>query len=67
MAKIPMVHGPKKERVAVLISPRTKADLIKVAWFNQASVNLIINDAIAKYLEEHQNDIQRYNDFFGEE
>lgn len=67
MGRIPLSGDPRSERVAVLMTPKTKSDLTKVATVNRTSVNMIINEAIAKYLEEHQNDIQRYNDFFGEE
>ena len=67
MARIEMQGDTRRERVAVLMTPTVKENLTKVAMVQRTSVNLIINTAISKYLEEHQNDIQRYNAFFGEE
>lgn len=67
MGRIPMGGDPRSERVAVLMTATVKENLTKVAMVQRTSVNLIINAAIAEYLEKHQNEIQRYNDFFGEE
>ncbi len=67
MGRIPMGTIPKTERVAVLMTPRTKADLTKIAVVHRKSVNKIISEAISEYLDKHGNDIQRYNDFFGED
>ena len=67
MPKIAIKGDPRSERVAVLMTATVKENLTKVAMVQRTSVNLIINTAISKYLEEHQNDIQRYNAFFGEE
>ena len=67
MGRIPMGGEARSERIAVFVTLKTKEDLTKVAMVQRTSVNLVINNAIAAYLEEHQNDIQRYNDFFGEE
>ena len=57
----------RSERVAALMTPILKADLVKIAAVHRTSVNTIINNAIKKYLEDHRNDIDRYNIFFGEE
>ena len=67
MGRIPLGGEARSERIAVFVTLKTKEDLTKVATVQRTSVNLVINNAIAAYLEEHQNDIQRYNDFFGEE
>ena len=67
MGRIPMGGVPRSERTAIFITAKTKEDLSKVAMVQRTSVNQVINVAIAKYLEDHQNDIQRYNAFFGEE
>ena len=67
MPRIPMSGEPRCERVAVFLTTKTKEDLTKIAAVHRTSVNMIINDAIEKYLPAYQNDIQRYNDFFGEE
>lgn len=67
MPRIPMSGEPRSERVAVLMTPTTKANLEKIALVNKTSVNMVINNALDNLLKEHQNDIQRYNDFFGEE
>lgn len=68
MARIP-VEGvaTRTERIAVLVTPRTKSDLIKVSAVHRKSVNTIINDAVSEYLETHKDDLIRYNAFFGEE
>ena len=67
MPRIAMKGDPRSERVAVLMTATVKENLTKVAMVQRTSVNLIINAAISEYLEKHQNEIQRYNDFFGEE
>lgn len=67
MPKIAIKGDPRSERVAVLMTTTVRENLTKVAMVQRMSVNLAINEAIAKYLEEHESDIQRYNAFFGEE
>ena len=67
MPRIAMKGDPRSERVAVLMTPTVKESLTKVAMVQRTSVNLIINTAISEYLEKHQDEIQRYNAFFGEE
>ena len=67
MGRIPMGVVPKTERLAVLVTPRTKEDLMKVAAVQRASLNKVINVAIAEYIQNHGKDIQRYDYFFGEE
>ena len=67
MGRIPMGGDPKSERFVVLMTTATKENLTKVAMVHRTSVNLTINAAISEYLEKHQNDIERYNAFFGEE
>ena len=67
MPKIAIKGDPRSERVAVLMTTTFKENLTKVAMVQRTSVNLTIVNAISEYLEKHRNDIQRYNDFFGEE
>lgn len=67
MGRIPMGGDPRSERVAVLMTTTMKENITKVAMVQRTSVNLAIVTAISKYLEEHKNDIDRYNAFFGEE
>ena len=67
MPRIPMGGVPRSERMAIFVTCKTKEELSKVAMIERTSVNQVINVAIEKYLEEHQNDISRYNAFFGEE
>lgn len=67
MGRIPLGGEARSERIAVFLTPKTKENLGKIAMVQRSSMNLVINAAIEKYLEENQNDIQRYNDFFGEE
>lgn len=67
MGRIPMGAVPKTERLAVFVTPRTKEDVMKVAAVQRASLNMVINNAIAEYINSHGKDIQRYDDFFGED
>lgn len=57
----------RTERIAVLMTPLLKADLVKIAAVRRESVNTIVNNALQEYVANHKDDIQRYNDFFGEE
>ena len=67
MPRIAMSGEPRSERIAVLTTIKIRSNLDKVAMVQRTSVNDIINTAIAEYLEKHQNDIDRYDAFFGEE
>ena len=67
MARLSIKGDPRSERIAVLITTTTKKNLEKVAAVNRVSVNLLINNLITEHLEKHQDDIDRYNAFFGEE
>ena len=67
MARLSISGEPRSERVALLVTRSTQRDLAKVAMVQRTSVNELINIAVAAYLEQHQGDIKRYNDFFGEE
>ena len=67
MGRIPMGSVPKTERLAIFVTPRTREDLLKVAAVQRTSLNMIVNNAVAEYLDKHGNDIHRYNEFFGEE
>ncbi|MBR5199332.1 MAG: hypothetical protein IKW20_05830 [Bacteroidales bacterium] len=57
----------KTERVAVLMTPTRKMNLIKIASVQRVSVNTVINNAIAEYVKNHHGDIERFDAFFGEE
>ena len=57
----------RSERVVVLMTPKTKRELDKLVLMHKTSLSRAIDNAVAKYLEMYQDDIQRYNDFFGEE
>lgn len=67
MARLSLEGTPRSERIVAFVTEKTRADLSKVAMVQRTSVNQVINLAIEKFLEEHQNDIKRYNEFFGEE
>ena len=67
MPRIQMSGEPRCERIAVFLTTKTKENLTKIAMVQRSSMNMVINAAIDKCLEEHQDDIKRYNDFFGEE
>lgn len=66
MGRIAISGTPRSERTVIFITAKTKEDLSKVAMVQRTSVNQVINVAIEKHLGEHQGDIKRYNDFFGE-
>ena len=57
----------RSERVVVLMTPKTKRELEKLVLMHKTSLSRTIDNAVAKYLEMYQGDIQRYNSFFGEE
>lgn len=67
MPRIPMSGEPRSERLAIFVTVKTRSDLTKAAMVRRTSVNQLINEAIEKNMVEYQNDIKRYNDFFGEE
>lgn len=67
MPRIAMGGTPRSERMVAFVTEKTRADLQKVAMVQRTSMNELLNVAIAKLLEDHRDDIQRYNDFFGEE
>ena len=67
MGRIPMGTVPKSERLAIFVTPRMREDLLKVAAVQRTSLNMIVNNAIAEYIDKHGKDIQRFNDFFGED
>lgn len=67
MGRIPMGVAPRSERVVIYITARTKKELAKIAAVHRTSVNDVINEALTAYLMNRGDDIQRYNDFFGEE
>lgn len=67
MGRIPMGDVPKTERLAIFVTPRTRTDLLKIAAVQRTSLNMIVNNAVAEYIDKHGKDIQRFNDFFGEE
>lgn len=57
----------RSERVVVLMTPKTKKELEKLVLMHKSSLSSTIDNAVANYLETYQDDIQRYNAFFGEE
>lgn len=68
MAKLSISgKATRTERLAVLTTPKIRTDLEKIAAVNRESVNSAINDALLEYLENHQDEIDRFNAFFGEE
>lgn len=67
MPRIAMSGTPRSERMVAFVTEKTRADLQKVAMVQRTSMNELLNVAIEWLLKEHQNDIQRYNAFFGEE
>lgn len=67
MPRIPMRGEPRDTRLVTLITAKTYKNLEKVAAVQRTPMSAIVNDLIVEYIEKHQDDIQRYNDFFGEE
>lgn len=56
----------KTARVNLLFRPSTMRDIKKLAYLNKTSINDFINTVLDDYIEAHQEDIDRYNDFFNE-
>ena len=68
MAKLSIAgKATRTERIAVLTTPKIRKDLEKIATVNRESLNSVINDAMQEYLDNHQDKIDRFNAFFGEE
>ena len=67
MAKLSITGEPRDTRMVALVTATTYKNLKKVAAVKRVPINSIMNDLIAEYLEKHQDEIQRYNAFFGEE
>lgn len=67
MGRIPIGAVPKSERLAIFVTPRTREDLLKVAAVQRTSINMVVNNAVAEYIDKHGKDIQRFDDFFGED
>lgn len=67
MGRIRLGGELRDERISILVNRRTKNDLVKIATVRRCSVNQIINEALNCHLQEHNEEIKRYNDFFGEE
>jgi hypothetical protein len=61
-----MGAAPRSERTVIYITANAREDLAKIAVVHRTSVNDVINEAVAAHLLKYGNDIQRYNDFFGE-
>jgi predicted HicB family RNase H-like nuclease len=61
---------PKQERKSVrvnlLFRPSTKANIEKLAFINKTSINDFINTVLDAYIEEHTEDIEKYDTFFNE-
>lgn len=66
MARIPMKGEPRDTRLVTLVTAATYKNLEKVAAVQRTPMSAIINDLIVEYVKNHQGDIKRYNDFFGE-
>ena len=68
MAKLSLEgQATRTERIAVLTTPKIRKDLEKIATVNRKSLNSIINDAVQEYLDNHKDQVARFNAFFGEE
>lgn len=67
MGRIRLGGELRDERINILVSRKTKSDLTKVAAVRRCSVNQIINEALSHHLQNYNEEIKRYNDFFGEE
>lgn len=67
MAKLSIKGEPRDTRMVALVTASTYKNLKKVAAVQRIPMNSIINDLIVEFIKNHQDDIDRYNAFFGEE
>lgn len=67
MGRIPMKGEPRDTRLVTLVTTNTYKNLEKVAAVQRTPMSAIINNLIVEYVENHRDDIDRYNAFFGEE
>ena len=61
------VKERRTERVNLIVSPRLKEDIHKIAHMKRTSINSIANLLMEKYIEENKTLIDKYNDIFGED
>lgn len=57
----------KTARVNLLFRPSLKQNLEKLAQMKRTSFNDLMNTMAAEYVEAHQDEIDKFNEFFGED
>ena len=57
----------RTERVSVVTTQSIKAEIEKIAFMQQKTINELVNDILEAYIKEHRKDLQKYKDTFGAE
>ena len=57
----------KTRRAQFVLKPSIVTDLKKIAVITRRSMNETVCDILEEYIKEHQVEVQKYNDTFGED
>ena len=57
----------KTRRAQFVLKPSIVTDLKKIAVITRRSMNETVCDISEEYIKEHQAEVQKYNDTFGED
>lgn len=57
----------KTRRAQFVLKPSIVTDLKKIAVITRRSMNETVCDILEEYIKEHQAEVQKYNDTFGED
>ncbi len=56
----------KSERISLIVKPKTKERIIKIAFMRQMSVNDLLQSVLDNYIDKHRADLKRYDEAFPE-
>lgn len=56
----------KSVRVNLLFRPTTKQNIEKLAFLHKTSINDLINTVMDQYVEDHSDEIKKYDSFFND-
>ena len=66
MAKITF-ESARTEAMSFVTTRKTKDDVRKLTMMHRISFSELVNRALTDYMEKYKGDIEKYNNFFGEE
>ena len=67
MAKAKGAAAEKKTaRINVLLKESVKEDANKVAYMQRDTLNSVINKLLEQYVADHQDDLKKYDEVFGD-